>query len=50
MVVTPRIDQNVKYKHGDWHRYTAEADDPDRNLKGDALPEANKWVVLSDWP
>ena len=33
IVVTPRIEQTVKVKDGDWYRYTAEADDPDHNLK-----------------
>ena len=37
IVITPKIEKTVKYKDGDWHRYTAEADDPDRNLKVEIL-------------
>ena len=33
IVITPRIEKSVKYKDGDWHRYTAEADELRENLK-----------------
>lgn len=37
VVFTPRIEKTVKYKDGDWHRYKAEANDPDLNLKVEVL-------------
>lgn len=37
VVVTPRREETVKYKDGEWVRYTASFDDPERNLKVEVL-------------